>query len=308
VTWDDVTTDASDAPLVCHPSLAQFLQQFTSLVQAHGQTLPDAQLIVRHGLDQVKAFLQTPHASGWKTLAQATAYKPLQMLAEERTVTFSALQAALQSWRIGHVMPTLSHTAGGDWVYNAKASLTQDVITYVPVTRGEGNHQAQMVILGRLDDREAQVAGSDFRERWRCFLACMNLYQFCDRFIMWTTSEALGGLAPDLPTAVQPTLDEAWAHILEQITTAFRPYIPALSAAGAPVPQVEFYHDEIDDDAFAELAWPQLHPPVAVLAGDQVAFASQWQQLGWHVIAADDLHAKGVGWLIEVMTAGAVGR
>jgi hypothetical protein len=45
-----------------------------------------------------------------------------------------------------------------------------------------------------------------------------------------------------------------------------------------------------------------------VLAGDQVAFASQWHQLGWHVIAADDLHAKGVGWLIEVMTAGAVGR
>jgi DEAD/DEAH box helicase domain-containing protein len=206
------------------------------------------------------------------------------------------------------MMPTLSHMTGGDWVYNAKASLTQDVVTYMPVTSGASNHQAQMVILGRLDDPEAQVAGNDFRERWRRFLACMNLYQFCDRFTMWTTSEALAGLAPDLPTAVQATLDEAWARILEQITTAFRLYIPALAVAGAPVPQVEFYHDQIDDDAFAELAWPQLRPPVAVLAGDQVAFASQWQQLGWQVIAAEDLHAKGIGWLIEVMTAGAAGR
>jgi hypothetical protein len=37
---------------------------------------------------------------------------------------------------------------------------------------------------------------------------------------MWTTSEALAGLAPDLPIAVQARLDEAWARILEQITTA----------------------------------------------------------------------------------------
>jgi DEAD/DEAH box helicase domain-containing protein len=205
-------------------------------------------------------------------------------------------------------MPTLSHTTGGDWVYNDKASLNQDVVTYIPVTGGSGNHQAQIVILGRLDDREAQVAGSDFRECWRRFLACMNLYQFCDRFTMWTTSEARAGLAPDLPAAVQATLDEAWARLLEQITTALRPYIPALSMAEVPVPQVEFYQDQIADDAFAEPAWPQLHPPVAVLAGDQVAFASQWQQLGWRVIAADDLQAKGVEWLIEVMTTGAAER
>jgi DEAD/DEAH box helicase domain-containing protein len=101
-----------------------------------------------------------------------------------RTVTFPALQSALEGWRIGHAMPTLPHTMGGDWVYNDKASLTQDVVTDMPVARGSGNHQSGMIILGRLDDREAQVAGSDFRERWRRFLACMNLYQFCDRFTM----------------------------------------------------------------------------------------------------------------------------
>src|SRR5690606_14666160 len=68
VTRDNVNMDEAYTPLVCHPSLAQFLQQFASLAQVHGQTLPDAHLIVRHGLDQLKAFLATPHASGWKIL------------------------------------------------------------------------------------------------------------------------------------------------------------------------------------------------------------------------------------------------
>jgi DEAD/DEAH box helicase domain-containing protein len=73
VTWDDINTDAADNPLVCHAWLAQFLRKFASLAQPHGQTLPDAHLVVCHGLDQLKAFLETPRASGWKTLAQATA-------------------------------------------------------------------------------------------------------------------------------------------------------------------------------------------------------------------------------------------
>ena len=58
----------------------------------------------------------------------------------------------------------------------------------------------------------------------------------------------------------------------------------------------------IDDDAFAELAWVGLSPPVAVLSGDQVDFASAWQQLGWKVIVPDDLQAKGTHWLIDVIS------
>ncbi|MCX6880306.1 MAG: hypothetical protein NTW21_41845 [Verrucomicrobia bacterium] len=61
-----------------------------------------------------------------------------------------------------------------------------------------------------------------------------------------------------------------------------------------PVPVVEFYHDELTDDACAELAWEEHR--IAVLVGDQATFATQWQNLGWKVATPDDLSAKSIDW------------
>jgi DEAD/DEAH box helicase domain-containing protein len=177
----------------------------------------------------------------------------------------------------------------------------------MPVVGGPGIGQGQAVILARLDDSEAAVTTGDFRERWRRFLACMNLYQFGDRLTMWTTSEAQDGTAPDLPVIAPAQLDSAWACVLDQATPSVRPYIPALSAAGMPVPQVEYYPNQLDGDAFAELAWPELPQPVAVLVGDQTTFADQWQDHGWMVIPLRDIQAEGVTWLIETVTNGMIG-
>jgi hypothetical protein len=35
------------------------------------------------------------------------------------------------------------------------------------------------------------------------------------------------------------------------------------------------------------------------LAGDQISFASQWQQQGWRVITPDELQARGTRYLID---------
>jgi len=40
---------------------------------------------------------------------------------------------------------------------------------------------------------------------------------------------------------------------------------------------------------------------VALLAGDQEDFASQWQKLGWKVAVPDELQAKGVGHLVALI-------
>jgi DEAD/DEAH box helicase domain-containing protein len=80
-----------------------------------------------------------------------------------------------------------------------------------------------------------------------------------------------------------------------------------LVAAGIPVPRVEYYHDQLADDLFAELAWPDLDQPVAVLVGDQAAFASQWQAGGWLVVTLDDLQATGVTLLVEMISGRVVG-
>jgi hypothetical protein len=135
----------------------------------------------------------------------------------------------------------------------------------------------------------------------------MNLYQWCDSFTMWTTSEAQNGTAPDLPLTSHIRLDSAWMYVIAQSTAAVRLYLPALSAAGIPVPRVEYYHDHLADDLFAELAWPDLAQPVAVLVGDQAAFASQWQEGGWMVVTLGDLQAHGVTWLVEMISARVVG-
>ena len=82
----------------------------------------------------------------------------------------------------------------------------------------------------------------------------MNLYQWCNGFTMWTTSEVRNGTAPNLPLFPHIRLDSAWMAVIAQTTAAVRPYFPTLSAPGIPVPQVEYYHDHLADDLFAELA------------------------------------------------------
>jgi DEAD/DEAH box helicase domain-containing protein len=307
LTWDDLMEGASATCMVCPSPLAQVVQRAADAARAHGQTLPDPSHVLGSGLEQLKAWLDMPDTAGWQALAQAAVSTPLQVLASNRRVALSSLHAAIETWRTGQPLPVLHHVADGDWVYNDRASLSQDLVTCMSVADAGGISQAQAIVLARIADDEAAVAASDFRERWRRFLACMNLYQFCDRFTMWTTSEARNDTAPDLPLIPHIRLDSSWMHVVAQTTAAVRPYLSILSAAGIPVPRVEYYHDHLADDLFAELAWPDLAQPVAVLVGDQAAFASQWLAGGWMVVTLDDLQANGVSWLVETISGRVVG-
>jgi DEAD/DEAH box helicase domain-containing protein len=74
-----------------------------------------------------------------------------------------------------------------------------------------------------------------------------------------------------------------------------------LAAAGVPLPEPAYEAEDIEDDALAELAWPDHSPPIAVLAGDQVSLASAWQAAGWKVVTTDDLQAQGTLVLIDLL-------
>jgi DEAD/DEAH box helicase domain-containing protein len=210
VTWDDLLEGASGTLMVCPSPIAQVLQRTVDAARAHGQTLPDASRVLSNGLEQLTAWLDMPDVAGWEALAQAAVSTPLQVLASNRRVALSSLRAALETWRVGQTLSALDHAADGDWVYNDRASLTQDLVTCMSVAAGPEISQGQAIVLGRLADDEAAVTAGDFRERWRQFLACMNLYQWCDSFTMWTTSEAQNGTAPDLPLTSHIRLDSAW--------------------------------------------------------------------------------------------------
>ena len=299
ITWEDLNTEHPEHNMVCHVKVAATLAEYAG--KARTLSLPPADAIVRNGMEQLKAFLLHPNADAWQILANFIGAWPLQLLYARRKVLMSDLEPALKTWREGHAMPGLAHSEQGDWVYNDRAGLNQDIITYISVEDVLTSQNKNVFILLRLGDSESEVTGSDFRERWRRFLACVNLYQFCANFSFWTVKEIEKETAPDIPISIQQLVPDAWQEVMEEVIRALRPLISLLAKEEVPVPQVEYYNEEIDDDAFAELAWPENTPPVAVLSGDQADFAGTWQKLGWKTVVLEELQARGNEWFIEII-------
>ena len=84
---------------------------------------------------------------------------------------------------------------------------------------------------------------------------------------------------------------------------SLRGYVQEMAASNLPepagIPLVEYFNPQSTDDVFAELAWPTCNPPIALLAGEQVSFAEQWQSQGWKIFTPDELQAHGVSSIIE---------
>ena len=80
-------------------------------------------------------------------------------------------------------------------------------MTYITMADAVSNRQSQVIVLARLGDSDAEVTGSDFNERWRRFLACLNFYQFCENFRFWASSEVEHGRGARHPAeaAVRPS-------------------------------------------------------------------------------------------------------
>jgi hypothetical protein len=209
ITWDDLDSPKADHVMVCHEPIAQMLQRRAQAARSQGQVVPAARRMLCNGMEQLKAFIEVPHAPGWTQLAGFMVYYPLQMLAAQRTVEAQALRAALDIWSCGQAMPALSAVDGSDWVYNDKAALNQDVVTYIMADDAVSNRQGQTIVLARLGDSEAECLGSDYRERWRRFLSVLNVLQFCENFCFWSNSEAEHDTAPDISLEAATALDEA---------------------------------------------------------------------------------------------------
>jgi len=306
VTWEDLTTALPDHVMVCHQQIASTLLEYAS--KAKNNIFPDARSVVRNGMIQLLAFILRPNSGGWKNLAHFASAWPLTLIYSKRKVLRTDLQSSLTSWGKGNGMPGIGHTDAGDLVYNDKASLNQDVVSYISVEDVLTNKVANTLILGRLGDSETEVTGSDFKERWRRFLACLNLYQFSDNFKFWAVSEVDDETAPDITITAQDELSEDWQEIMNDVIGSLQPCVSALASSKIPVPVVEFYNENIDDDAFAELAWPDSVPPVAVLSGDQADFAGNWQKQGWKIVVLKELQVRGNDWLVGIIQNSATGE
>ena len=149
-------------------------------------------------------------------------------------------------------------------------------------------------VTARLGDSEAERSGTDYKERWRRFLAGMNLFQFLSQFEFFAGSEHEEAEAWAMPSRNNAGISAEWAAVLQLAAGSMLMVARQMAERDLPVPVVEFYHDELTDDACAELAWKEYR--IAVLVGDQATFATQWQNLGWKVATPDDLSAKSIDW------------
>ena len=308
LTWDDVVAKDSDHVMMCHAPVGRMLQKFGTLVSGRGQASPDARLLIRNAMEQFKAWLMEPSRPGWTQLANYLIFRPLNVQAEENTASADVLRASFDKWRSGHGLTVTPATDGGDWIWNQQASLNDDVVTYITVDDALSNRLHKAIVLARVGDSESEVTGSDYRERWRRFLAGLNLYQFCDTFRFCTTSEAENGDLTDLPFATAQVTGDRWKSVMKEVTQEVRPYVQELAALDGedklPLPEIEFFNNDVDEDAFAEIAWPTLKTRVAVLTGDQATFQRKWQDSNWRVIVPQDLQARGVQYLYEVIQQG----
>jgi DEAD/DEAH box helicase domain-containing protein len=159
ITWDDLHSANAGQVMICHAPVAQMLQQYATAARSQGKVVPDAQRILCNGLEQLKALLEVPHAPGWTQLATFAVYFPLQMLTTKRTVDGQTLRPALHSWRTRNALPPLQHTDGSAWVYNDKATLNQDVVTYITVPDALSNRQNQVIVLARPGARDSPGRG-----------------------------------------------------------------------------------------------------------------------------------------------------
>jgi len=302
ITWDDLETARRKETMVCHEDIVSTLVKFVNSMKSGGQFLPDPVKAAGNGFSQLKAFIECPDSSAWIKLANFLAYLPLQLHLSDNQVDRIDLQKELDKWKDGSSSITLSANSGGDFVYCNSSGFAHDIMTAILQEDIIINKkQENVLIFGRLEDDESSVQESGYRNRWRRFLACMNYYQFAGNFEFWTTQQIENGEEPNISLSHSLRLSDSWQKIHDSIIPSLQQIVRSLAAEEVHEPKVEYFNNDVDEASFAELAWPELDVPVAVLAGEQVSFASQWQRLGWKVVTTDDISSRGLAWLIDLI-------
>jgi DEAD/DEAH box helicase domain-containing protein len=292
ITWDDLGEPQTPSFTVKEP-LRIFMGNHVNLARGNGKLLPDAQWATGNGFFQLLAFLKHPLAGGWTELLESSLFT-LAISNGLNFVSEADKHSALVGWcqTGGWTAPPVS--THGSWALNATFCLNADHILALHQSDLVDQRKAGVVLLSRLGDSEAERSATDYRERWRRFLATLNLFQFLPQFDFFASSEQ-----PEADTWTLPTrssgISAEWEQVLEDAVNSLIAVLRQVAERDVPVPEVEFYPEGLKDDACAEIAWTS--QKIAILVGDQLSFSTHWQDAGWKVVTADDLAAKGVSWL-----------
>ncbi|WP_395752920.1 DEAD/DEAH box helicase [Prosthecobacter sp.] len=296
ITWEDLMEN-QDASFTVKEPVRKLMADHVARSRAQARLLPDARLATGNGFVQLQAFIRHPLADGWQSLVE----RALFMVALGNGLSFVADQdkdAAVRIWGVTGGWAAPQASANGCWAVNNQFSQNSDFILALHQADLMEQRAGAVLVLGRLGDSAAERSGTDYRERWRRFLASMNLFQFVRQFDFFAATEHPEEDSWSMPGRTAGISAE-WEQILQLVVGSLIAQLRKMAERDCPVPEVEFYHEELADDACAEVAWSE--QKIAVLVGDQASFASQWQGLGWKVVTSDDLAAKGTEWFAMLL-------
>ena len=265
-------------------------------------SLPPVSAVSGDAFSQLKGFLVSPTAKGWQRFGQVVGGFALMRLASSGIgQDASKFNDALGMWRAGYSTPPLGREDRGDWVWMAqKLALSDDLMVYGLGQELLLNDYTNLTVELRLGDSEPERSAKEtFLLRWRRFHALANLFQFLERMLVFTTSEVESGVIPEPSLKPEVGLDEQWEGILDETLSSLEKLVREMANQRCELPEVEHYSDDLGNELFAELAWPNAYPPVAVLVRDQASFASKWAEAGWKVITEKDLQTHGDTWCVE---------
>jgi DEAD/DEAH box helicase domain-containing protein len=322
ITWDDLKSEAEGHTMACNLELKGVTKKYADLLRKRSQVIPEVTDAVAGGMQQLQAFIHRPNREGWRQLTTFMSFYTVNHHVQDACSSV-ALAPAINAWRQGQawvspqVLPDLVGNGSGEageenpvssftaMVATATGAMNQDVISYAKQEDLLANRMTDVVTIARLADDDSLVTGSDYRERWRRFLAVMNLYQFNANFTFMTVSEVQAGTAPEPTQASAASFSVAWQSVIEDVISTVRPWAVALAEEASDsvndeisVPEVEVYLNEDGEDCFAEMAWPDHQPPIAILAGDQSDLTDRWRAEGWHVVTTTELQSNGIAELL----------
>jgi DEAD/DEAH box helicase domain-containing protein len=294
ITWDDLD-EKQDASFTVKEPVRNLMAAHVLRSRAQGKLLPDAKRATTHGFAQLQAFLQHPLADGWRNLLEPTLFASLG--AGLNFITDADKEHTIKTWCISGGWNNPQPSSTGTWILNHMLSQSPDLVFALHQADLMERRTDGVLALGRLGDSAAERSGTDYRERWRRFLASMNLFQFVSQFEFFAASEHREEDSWSMPSRATGISHE-WEQILQLVVGSLIAQLRQIAERACPIPEVEFYHDGLADDACAEVAWTE--KKIVILVGDQASFADRWQAIGWKVVTSDDLAAKGTEWFANL--------
>ncbi|TNF06698.1 MAG: hypothetical protein EP323_04540, partial [Gammaproteobacteria bacterium] len=97
--------------------------------------------------------------------------------------------------------------------------------------------------------------------------------------------EGLGMLTEEV-SAKRVSAGNEWDSVRVNVCPRLLAVVSALEEAGVPVPRIKYCLPS-EDDILAELAWPDVSQPVAILTDGQMPYFDRWISLGWKVPGPD---------------------